>query len=197
MPEADSTLQRIAAGDGAAVRSCIDRHGPLVWALVRRATLDHAEAEDLVQEIFVDLWASAGRFDPEVASETTFVAMIARRRLIDRRRRLGRCPRGEPVAIPGDRAATAPGVERTLELRDEAEAARRALGDLRPDQRLVLLLAIEQGLTYEQIARQTGMPLGTVKTHARRGLIRLRERLMGAPSPPPASEPPQTQGAIS
>ena len=76
MPESDSTLQRIAAGDPDAPRACIARHAPLVWALVRRDCGCQADAEDLVQEIFIDLWANAARFDPAVATETTFVAMI-------------------------------------------------------------------------------------------------------------------------
>ena len=192
MPESDSTLQRIAAGDPDAPRACIARHGPLVWALARReAGGNHADAEDLVQEIFVDLWAHAARFDPGVAAETTFVAMIARRRLIDRRRRLGRGPAGAPLGDVDEIAAPGPAAERVAEVRDEALAARRALATLGPDQRRVLLLAIDDGLTYDQIARRTGLPLGTVKTHARRALIRLRDLLnpAGPRAAAPASSP--------
>ena len=192
MPESDSTLQRIAAGDPDAPRECIARHGPLVWGLARRESLGcHADAEDLVQEIFIELWAHAGRFDPAIAAETTFVAMIARRRLLDRRRRLGRTPEGVPLLddLPAlDREAAS-----EVDLRDEAAAARRALDDLGIDQRRVLLMAIDGGLTYDQIARQTGMPLGTVKTHARRALIRLRERLLGA-APARITAPPRAEG---
>ena len=82
----ESILQRVAAGDMAAMQECIDRYGGLVWSLARRLSLSPAEAEDGVQEAFIELWKHAERFDPEVASETTFVSMIARRRLIDRRR---------------------------------------------------------------------------------------------------------------
>ncbi len=176
--ESESTLQRIAAGDPDAPRACIARHGPLVWAMARRETGGRlADAEDLVQEIFIELWTHAGRFDPAAASEPTFVAMIARRRLIDRRRRIGRTP--DCVALLDELPTIGSEVGAEVELRDEAEAARRALDELGLDQRRVLLLAIDGGLTYDQIARQTGMPLGTVKTHARRALIRLRARLLG------------------
>ena len=192
MPELDSTLRRIAAGDPDAPRACIARHGGLVWALVRRECGGRlADAEDLVQEIFIDLWTHAGRFDPAVAAETTFVAMIARRRLIDRRRRLNRSPDGVP--LPDGLPAADPGAAVDLELQDEAAAARRALDDLGSDQRRVLLLAVDGGLTYNQIARQTGMPLGTVKTHARRALILLRARLLGT-SAAQTHPSPRTEG---
>jgi RNA polymerase sigma-70 factor (ECF subfamily) len=145
----------------------------LVWSLARRLLANAADAEDAVQDIFVDLWAHAGRFDDSLASEPTFVAMIARRRLIDRRRRAQRRPPPQPLPEQLSEAAAADAVE----LADEAALARRAFAELRPEQQRVLRLAIDQGLTHEEIARATGLPLGTVKTHARRGLIRLRELL--------------------
>lgn len=94
---ADSILHRVAAGQSQAFEQCLDRFGGLVWSLARRFCPTTAEAEDAVQEIFIDLWRSASRFDEAVSSEVTFVAMIARRRLIDRQRRLGRRPRSEPL----------------------------------------------------------------------------------------------------
>ena len=82
-----TVLERVGAGEAEAVRECIDRFSGLIWSLARRAGLNGAEAEDSVQEIFVEIWKSAGRYRPEIASETAFVATIARRRLIDARRR--------------------------------------------------------------------------------------------------------------
>ncbi len=82
-----SVLQRIAAGDSTAVRECIDRFGALVWSLARRLSRTAADAEDATQEIFLDIWRSAARFDASQGSEKVFVAMIARRRLIDRLRK--------------------------------------------------------------------------------------------------------------
>jgi RNA polymerase sigma factor (sigma-70 family) len=171
-------LARVARGDAAAVAECLRRYGGLVWSLALRMLANRADAEDAVQEIFLDLWSHAGRFDPRLASEATFVALLARRRLIDRRRRTLRRP--APQALPPQVAGGAepnPGVE----LADEARKARTALAELRPEQRRVIELAIDQGLTHEEIARVTGLPLGTVKTHARRGLIRLRELLNASP----------------
>jgi len=166
-----SVLSRVAAGEPAAVRECIARYGGLVWSLARRFA--PSDAEDAVQEIFVDLWKSAARFDPETAAEPTFVAMVARRRLIDRRRKDQRrrdtdpLPEVPPAAITEDRP----------ELGAEAALAARALDQLRPEQRQVLILTACHGLSHEEIAASTGMPLGTVKAHARRGLLRVREVL--------------------
>lgn len=165
----DPLLPRIVAGDRAAVREAIARYGNLIWSLARRAS--SADAEDAVQEIFVDLWRSAPRFDPNVGSEVTFVAMIARRRLIDRRRAQKRRPETDPIS---ERAASPAA---SAELGAEAALAARALDQLRPEQRQVLILTTCHGLSHEEVATKTGMPLGTVKAHARRGLDRVRQVL--------------------
>lgn len=150
-------------------------YGGLVWALARRMLNNSDDAEDAVQEIFVDIWKTAAKFDPLQASETTFVAMIARRRLIDRirhgSRRISTDPIDDLTAEPSD------GSEGKMQLSLEAREAARALDSLRPEQRRVLQLSIIQGLTHQEISEMTGMPLGTVKTHARRGLLQAREFL--------------------
>lgn len=172
----ETLLQRVARGDQSAVRDVMDAFGGLVWSLARRFCANQADAEDATQEIFLDVWRSAPRFDPAVASEATFIAMIARRRLIDRTRKAGRRPNEqsllEPTLTDGSDA-----VSRRAELGDEVTRATQALGRLTPEQQKVLKLSIYRGLAHEKIAEATGMPLGTVKTHARRGLIRLRELL--------------------
>lgn len=172
----ETLLQRVARGDQSAVRDVMDSFGGLVWSLARRFCANQADAEDATQEIFLDVWRSAPRFDPAVASEATFIAMIARRRLIDRARRAGRRPDPE-VLIEPTIADNAEAVSRRAELGDEVTRATQALGRLSPEQQKVLKLSVYQGLTHEKIAEVTGLPLGTVKTHARRGLIRLRELL--------------------
>ncbi len=169
----DGVLQRVAAGQQSAVDECLSRYGGLVWSLARRQLGNAADAEDAVQEIFIDLWRNAGRFDERVASELTFVAMIARRRLIDRRRKQKSTIATSP--IPSGLDPAEPSEHNLLMLGEEAARARQQLEQLRPEERSVLELAIDQGMTQEQVAQSLKMPLGTVKTNARRGLMRLRE----------------------
>ena len=167
-----AVLARVARGDLAAVQTCMNRYGNLVWSMARRFSRSREDAEDAVQEIFLDLWKSAGRFDPERASEEAFVAMIARRRLIDRLRAGKRQPIVESIGsddfIQQDQYPDASG---------EAVLMERALQQLRPEQREVLLLSACQDLSHDQISARTGLALGTVKTHARRGLLKLRQLL--------------------
>jgi RNA polymerase sigma-70 factor, ECF subfamily len=180
----DLLLARIAAGDAPARGACVARFGALVWALARRYTRTPADAEDAVQDIFVDLIRSAARFDPMHGTESGFVAMIARRRLIDlARRRAARredekkelvdtSSDSDPVA-----QAAVPSLPADLEQKLDASRAAHAIASLAPDERDVLLLATVEGLTYAEIAEHKGLPLGTVKTYARRGLAQVRARL--------------------
>lgn len=178
-------LQRIAADDRGAVQQCIDAYGPLVGSLARRMGFSGGELDDAVQDVFVALWRSASRFDPALATEKVFVAMIARRRLIDLRRRLGRRAEAAGTEVVQELASgERPAVE-ALAVRDEGSRARAALGELRPEQRRVIELSVIEGLSHQEIAESTGMPLGTVKTHARRGLLRVRELLGRAAGPAP------------
>jgi RNA polymerase sigma-70 factor (ECF subfamily) len=177
---ADGILRRVAAGDSDAVDECLRQYGGLVWSLARRFTTDHAEAEDAVQEAFIDVWRSASRFDESMGSEATFITMIARRRLIDRHRKR---TRQIDASALYEESLPAGGEEKDrLEIAEDAAQAREALGQLRTEERQVLELSIYQGFSQSKIAEVTEMPLGTVKTHARRGLIRLREMLGAGPA---------------
>lgn len=171
----EGLLGRVAAGDNKAVSEVLDRYGSLVWSLARRFTSNASEAEDAVQEIFIDVWKSAGRYDESIAKEWTFVAMVARRRLIDRRRKRDREPdiQGLPELLEssGDSGLEA------VEMQDDVERAQQAMAKLRPEQAKVLQMSVIDGLTHQQISSKTSMPLGTVKTHARRGLLKVREIL--------------------
>ncbi len=177
---AQTILKRIASGNKSAVQECLNAYGGLVWSLARRMLSNSEEAEDAVQEIFIDIWKNAGRFDEAQASETTFVAMIARRRLIDRLRKSSRQPATDSLETilvePAKRA------DREMQISVEANQAAEAMKDLRPEQRQVLNLSIFQGLSHQEISNLTGMPVGTVKTHARRGLMQIREILQVNPN---------------
>ena len=183
MTNEPTLLQRVARGDSAAVTLVLDRYGALVWSIIRRQ-IGAEDAEEVVQEVFIDVWKSAARYAPERASEATFIATIARRRLIDHRRRVGRAPTLEEFeeGLSGETD-----VADHVELADEARIAREALEQLKPNQRRVLKLAIVEGLTHTQIAEVTRLPLGTVKSHARRGLERVRS-LLEARAPRPVGE---------
>ena len=172
-------LPRIAAGDGDAVQECMDRYGGLVWSLARR--MAPTVAEDAVQEIFIDLWKSAARFDPSKASEKTFIATVARRRLIDRLRRQGRRPRMRSLPEP-DEPTAEPSVDEHLVIQRGAEAksAARYLNELRPEQRNVIRLSVVEGMSHSEIAESTGIAIGTVKSHIFRGLAKVRARLAEA-----------------
>jgi RNA polymerase sigma-70 factor (ECF subfamily) len=172
---AEAVLNRIASGDRDAVQDCLDRYGGLVWSIARKLLRNTDEAEDAVQEVFIDIWKNAGRFDPARSSETTFIAMIARRRIIDRIRRSARRISAEPIEEMIAEPEIAGG--RTIQISVEAKQAAEALRELKPDQRRVLQLSIVHGLSHQEIADATGMPLGTVKTHARRGILQARKVL--------------------
>jgi RNA polymerase sigma factor (sigma-70 family) len=170
-------LTSVAAGDPNAVEAFLHRYNGMVYGLARRFCRSAEDAEDATQEIFVEVWKSADRYDASLGSEATFLMTIARRRLIDRARRQGRRP---PTDLLEDAAIIpAPPVADRAELHDEVDRAQAALQQLRPEQRQVLDLALVEGRTHQEIAMAIGIPLGTVKSHARRGLMKLRA-LLGA-----------------
>jgi RNA polymerase sigma-70 factor (ECF subfamily) len=162
------------------VPACLAEYGGLVWALARKQNADQSSAEDAVQEIFVDLWRHAGRYDPRISSEATFVAMIARRRLIDRSRKHKRTL--PTTTLPDDSGPACKSTSERVEAAEEVALVRARMAEISPEQRKVLEMAIDGGMTQDDISNALGIPLGTVKSHARRGILRLRE-LLGAGAP--------------
>jgi len=174
-----SILQQVAAHDQSAMDECLNRYGGLVWALVKRRCPLQADAEDVVQEVFMDIWKNAHRYDPSIAEESTFIAMITRRRLIDRSRRQQRLVDTAPLTeVPEPASDDLPNVE----VNDEAARIREIMQQLSDDERRVIELAIDRGMSQSQIAEHIKMSLGTVKSHARRGMLRLRS-LVGVATP--------------
>lgn len=172
--EAPNVLPRIAAGDEGAVDECLSRYGGLVYSIARKR-LGPNDVEDAVQDIFIDLWQNAGRYDPSACSEKTFIAMITRRRLIDRWRRSQRRPTLEVIDSKVENAASSD--HHQIEASAEVAVAAQVLGLLKPIQRRILRLSIHYGLSHSEIADALDTPLGTVKSHLRRGLIAIREAL--------------------
>lgn len=172
MDHVPGILQRISSGDATALSDCIDAYGPLVWGVARRRIPDVHDAEEAVQDVLAAIWEHASRFDPERGSEKTFVMTLARRRIIDRARRK-RPSDAALVVEPPEAPPEAPAVE----IADELRRVNAALESLRPIEQRILRLSIHEGLSHGEVAQKIDMPLGTVKTHLRRGLQRVRELL--------------------
>ncbi len=171
-------MQAVSQGDEAASAMLYDRFGALVFRAARQVLPTRAEAEDAVQEVFVRLWRTAERYDPERAKLVTWVMLITRRHLIDRLRRRRVRPldislEGEP---PGRErsAAESPGRLEQDEHRNLLLARIRELPVLQQE---VIDRAYLQGFTLREVAAQLDTPLGTVKSALSRGLARLRDRL--------------------
>ena len=171
----NTILPRIAAGDETAVNDCINQYGNLIWALAKKFTPKQEDAEDAVQEIFMEIWQNAHRYDSGKASESTFITIIARRRLIDRLRKIYRRPAVQSIE---DTFETAPNVfEAHLATKIQANKAVEAMKNLRVEQREMMMLNIYDGMSHGEISEKLNIPLGTVKTHIRRGFKRVRETL--------------------
>ena len=167
-PQAETLIRRLTAGDQRALGEFYDLYAGLVNGLAIRILRDRTEAEDVVQEVFVQVWRQAARFDPTRGSPEAWICTMARTRALDRlRRRTSR--REEPEEA-------APGSTETPKT-EEALAVRKAMDALSADQRKALELAYYEGLTQSEIAERLGEPLGTIKTRIRTAMIRLRDVL--------------------
>jgi RNA polymerase sigma-70 factor, ECF subfamily len=168
----DAVLDRLAAGDHSALGEVYDRYAGLVNGLALRILRNTAEAEEVIQEVFVQVWRQAERFDPARGSVEAWICTIARTRALDRLRRRASRREDSDDAIPGVSE-----IPKTV----EALAVRKALETLSADQRTALELAYYEGLTQSEIAERLGEPLGTVKTRIRTAMIRLRDVLGPTP----------------
>jgi RNA polymerase sigma factor (sigma-70 family) len=176
----DDVAARFAAGDERALREAYDAHGALVFAYCTRNLPSRADAEDAMQQVFVAAWQGRDRFDATKGSLPGWLLGIARHKVADQARAAGRrldlVERQAAVTVAGDvpgagAPATAPEV-----VLDRLVVA-NALAGLPDEQRRTLELAFYDDLTHTQIAQMLGLPLGTVKSHIRRGLGRLRASL--------------------
>ena len=163
-------LERIADGERHAVTDLVERYSGLVWSLARRYLSQQQDCEDAVQDVFTDLWRSANRYDADYRTESVFVAMIARRRIIDRLRANTRPGRD---TLPLIDAASEDLTDDPSQCA-EAQQIRARMAELKPEEREILDLGIIQGYSHSQISDLLTMPLGTVKSHMRRGLKRLQ-----------------------
>jgi RNA polymerase sigma-70 factor (ECF subfamily) len=166
----------VASGDRTALAACVQRYGALVWSIARRMSPTAADAEDAVQEVFTRLWSEAASFDGALGPEGAYVALLARRRLIDRRRKRQTYAQVE-IPVDSETLASLSAVESTAEQHSDSARAARALAQLPAEQRNVIVMSLLHGLSHAEIAERTSLPLGTVKTLVRRGLLKVREAL--------------------
>lgn len=172
-------LGEIAAGDRDALTALYERHGARAQAVAQRITADHAIAEDVVQESFVQVWRNAGRYTESLSSVQTWLLGIVHHRAVDavRRRRPADALPDADAAAPI--ALTAPDLWPEVSRRLDGVAIRRALEGLSPAQHEVIELAYFRGLSQSEIAAHTSTPLGTVKWRTREALRTLRRLLVG------------------
>ena len=175
----ENAMKKVAEGNAAAMQEIFESYAGLVRSIARRMRLRSADVEDAVQEIFIEVWRCADRFDETKGSAKLFIATIARRRLIDRIRKEVRQPQLAPAEELDDARWAEPGT--AGETLAEAERVARVVARLRPVRRRVLSMGLLEGMTHTEISHATGMPLGTVKTQMRRGLMQVREWIQATP----------------
>ena len=170
-----SILQRIAGQDKAAVGECLDAYGKLIWALAKKYTRTPQDAEDAVQDIFIDVWKYAARFDAGKSPECAFVVLIARRRLIDRLRKSNLQP--QTVLFEEAMQNRSSDADKKLHMFLEVRCLVKALNRLGLQQKQIVQMSIYGGMSHSEIAQTTGLPLGTVKSQIRRGFQKMRETI--------------------
>lgn len=175
--ELNNCLVRSARGDEDAFARAYDLLAPSVYGMARRVVRDPAMAEEVTQEVFLDVWRTATRFDPKRASAKTWVLTIAHRRAVDRVRSVQSATDRERRVASTETVREYDEVVDAVETRLEAQQVRHCLRTLTDLQREAVSLAYYGGNTYSQVATLLEVPLGTVKTRLRDGLIRLRDCL--------------------
>ncbi|GAA3213699.1 ECF RNA polymerase sigma factor SigK [Microbacterium terregens] len=171
---AGELLLRVAEGDQVAFARLYDMLSPRVFGLILRVLVDRSQSEEVLQEVFLEIWQSAGRFAPNKGQGRSWVLTIAHRRAVDRVRSAQASTDRDVRAGFRDIGVAYDGVAEEVELRIEGRRVSEALATLSDPQREALTLAYYGGYSQSEIAALMGAPLGTIKTRMRDGLSRLR-----------------------
>jgi RNA polymerase sigma-70 factor, ECF subfamily len=171
---------RAAAGDGGALAALYDRHARAVYSIALRIVGDERDAEDVVQDVFTQVWRQANRYDRTRGTVVGWLLTIARTRALDRLR--AQLARPDTAAVSPEDTGSEPATPvldpvEAITAASDAKRVKQALGELPLLQRLAIELAYFEGLTQSQIADRLEEPLGTVKTRIRQGLLKLRDLL--------------------
>jgi RNA polymerase sigma-70 factor (ECF subfamily) len=179
-------IRRVVARDTVAVGELYDRHNRLLYGLIHRILRDRGEAEEVLQEVFVQVWTRADTYDVRIGPPAAWLVRIARNRAIDRLRATTVRARTAENAPP---PAAAESPEVRAEASERQQQVARALSALPPEQRQLIEDAYFLGLTQSELAERFGLPLGTVKTRVRTAMMTLRSELqhimVGAPNKHP------------
>jgi RNA polymerase sigma-70 factor (ECF subfamily) len=178
-PQEVQLMDRIAGGDGHAFARIFEMHSPVTLGLLVRILGRRSEAEEVLQEVFLQVWTQADRYEAGRSTPRGWILMLARSRALDRlRRRESARRREESVAEDEGLSEAVPpvGTER-LEAVEQRDQVHSALGNLTPEQRRCIELAFFEGLTHTQIADRLKAPLGTVKSRILLGMNKLRQTL--------------------
>ena len=173
----DELLVKVAQGDQQAFADLYDQTAPRVLGLVKRLLKDHSQSEEVTQEVFLEIWQNAARFDTTRGSASSWMLTMAHRRAVDRVR-ASQAGRDRDLKIgvrdlePGYDSVT-----ESVEIRIEHERVERALGRLTELQSQAVRLAYYGGYSHSEVAAMLGVPIGTVKTRLRDGMIRLRDEM--------------------
>jgi RNA polymerase sigma-70 factor (ECF subfamily) len=174
-------LRRIAEQDRAAFAEFYDLHSTLMYSVAFKILNDASEAEDVLQEAFLQIWGKSATFDPKLGRASSWAAILVRNKAIDRIRASQRRSRlVEEAGVEQAVAAEADGaVNETIHGREKAKLIQSAVVGLPEDQRRAIELAFFSGLTQNEISEKLREPLGTIKARIRRGMLKLRDQLEG------------------
>lgn len=174
----EDLVSAVAMGDQTAFAAVYDRVGGQVYGLIRRVLRDPSQSEEVTQEVLLDVWRTASRFDAARGSASGWIMTMAHRRAVDRvRSEQASRTRNTKAAVRDAGEAAFDVVAEDVELRFEQEQVRQALTGLTDLQRQAIELAYYKGYTYREVAELLDTPLGTIKTRLRDGLIRMRDTI--------------------